>query len=358
MRADYGKLLYLLQDSQYEEIQNLLGFDMVTKIKTVHVLLEKHGAADMLSDNAMSVATKEIVSESKSRAEIAQEIKTKERAIEYLAKRYSKGDKLTPDMIRTCLYSIGDNHSFLRTSRDTIDRMIGYLKHYFRPDVPESEEYSLSIQYGVGGARLSHNHARQYAYVLQSLSLWREIAHDMFKLWILAEDDLLLGNGYALRDTGQGLNRVQQAPKISREMHTILYRTQKKLGDWVGSSVIHLGDHNVPNAFVFIDKYTQVPRILNPLVSTISKIDDLVKDGNMNLYITNAFGGKEALKKEILADFFRHAFDGSGADNFFDAGSCLDGRLTSAWNWCSKVEKKRYFPAFLLTDFIGFDGKF
>ena len=29
---------------------------------------------------------------------------------------------------------------------------------------------------------------------------------------------------------------------------------------------------------------------------------------------------------------------GSGADNFFDAGSCIDGRLTSAWNWCSKLE--------------------
>jgi hypothetical protein len=26
--------------------------------------------------------------------------------------------------------------------------------------------------------------------------------------------------------------------------------------------------------------------------------------------------------------------------NFFDAGSCIDGRLTSAWNWCSKIEKK------------------
>lgn len=34
----------------------------------------------------------------------------------------------------------------------------------------------------------------------------------------------------------------------------------------------------------------------------------------------------------FLADFFRFAFDGSGADNFYDAGSCIDGRLTSAWN--------------------------
>ena len=39
----------------------------------------------------------------------------------------------------------------------------------------------------------------------------------------------------------------------------------------------------------------------------------------------------------------RHAFDGSGADNMFDAGSCIDGRLTSAWNWCSKIERKNYY---------------
>lgn len=63
---------------------------------------------------------------------------------------------------------------------------------------------------GRGGARLSHNHERQYAYVLQSLLLWSEIATSMFKLWCLAEQDLLSRkNRYQLRDTGQGLNRVQ-----------------------------------------------------------------------------------------------------------------------------------------------------
>lgn len=71
-----------------------------------------------------------------------------------------------------------------------------------------------------------------------------------------------------------------------------------------------------------------------------------------------SFGGALPLKKRILADFFRHGFDGSGADNFFDAGSCIDGRLTSAWNWCSKLEKKSFWPVFQLTDFIGFDGEF
>ena len=58
----------------------------------------------------------------------------------------------------------------------------------------------------------------------------------------------------------QGLQRVQQAPAISKAMHSLLWRCQQRIGHWVGSSVIHLGDHNVPNALMFIDKYTQVGR--------------------------------------------------------------------------------------------------
>ena len=53
---------------------------------------------------------------------------------------------------------------------------------------------------------------------------------------------------YRLMDTGQGLNRVQACPRI-------LNKCQSELGGWVGSSVIHLGDRNVPNALMFIDKY-------------------------------------------------------------------------------------------------------
>jgi len=44
--------------------------------------------------------------------------------------------------------------------------------------------------------------------------------------------------------------------------------------------------------------------------------------------------------------------------NFFDAGSCIDGRLTSAWNWCSNLHKKPYFHLFKLAGFVGFDGDF
>ena len=192
----------------------------------------------------------------------------------------------------------------------------------------------------------------------------------MFQLWYLAESDLLSDNvPYRLRDTGQGLNRVQEAPKTSRMMHAILNRAQRSIGSWVGSSVIHMGDHNVPNALMFIgmsftllgsfsfipdssyciDKYSQIYRILLPICNTISHIPSLMDKPALRSYIEDEFGSEEGLCREILGDFFRHGFDGSGADNFFDAGSCIDGRLTSARNWCSSLEKKRFFPVFLLT---------
>ena len=173
---------------------------------------------------------------------------------------------------------------------------------------------------------------------------------DMFHLWSLAEQDLLSEDvSYRLRDTGQGLNRVQAAPKTSRMMHTILHRAQKSVGAWIGSSVIHMGDHNVPNALMFIDKYTQIYRILLPICNALSQIPTLATKPALLSYIEDEYGSVEGCMKEILSDFFRHGFDGSGADNFFDAGSCIDGRLTSAWNWCSTLEKKKYFPIFLLT---------
>ena len=38
---------------------------------------------------------------------------------------------LTDDEIEWCLYSMGDNSSFLLFNRDPVDRMISYLKKYF-----------------------------------------------------------------------------------------------------------------------------------------------------------------------------------------------------------------------------------
>ena len=142
-------------------------------------------------------------------------------------------------------------------------------------------------------------------------------------------------------------------------MQQILFRAQAKMHTWIRSSVIHLGDHNAPNALVFIDKYTQDPRILAPIVICIENLERIYEDNDgIKFYIDETFGGLEQIKKDLLHDFFKSAFDGSGADNFCDAGSCIDGRLTSAWNWCSQLNKKKYYSVFKLTGFIGFDGEF
>ena len=354
------------QDSQTAEVKDLLGFSCVKPIKTVYSVLEEHDALDVLRDDLITVATKEIYSEGRTRREIQRDIRSKEVAIEKLSAKYQRSG-LSQEQVRQCLYSIGDNHAFLRANRDPCERMIEYLKEYFHPTQAKDQKCNLAIRSGRSGARLTHDHGRQYAYVLQSLTLWREILHgkwvhmwqisvdelgpaDMFRLWSLAEQDLLSENiTYRLRDTGQGLNRVQAAPKTSRMMQTILQKSQRSVGTWIGSSVIHMGDHNVPNALMFIDKYTQIYRILLPICNTLSQIPKLVAVPALRSYIEDEFGSTENLHKEILGDFFRHGFDGSGADNFFDAGSCIDGRLTSAWNWCSSLEKKRYFHVFLLT---------
>jgi hypothetical protein len=82
------------------------------------------------------------------------------------------------------------------------------------------------------------------------------------------------------------------------------------------------------------------------------------KDDGIKKMVDTGFGGFKTLRMDILYDFFRSALDGSGADNFYDAGSCIDGRMTSAWNWCTDLPQKPFYPIFKLTGFTGFDGEF
>lgn len=340
MRETYVKLMYMLQDSR---VHSDFAEWSQAPLKTVSSELETLDIdkADFLTDGLIDDF-------------IHNNSRT---ALKQLTEKYSSN-------IELIVHSMKDYCLLVDSFLDPINQLLGYLTGFFDPksdrqaDIP-SKLTSLAIRAGENGSRLSHSHTRQFQYVLQSLRLWREVLMYFMPIWIKAEEDLL-GNNYRLADTGQGLNRVQTAPMCSRFMQTILDKVQRDLeSGWIGSSVVHMGDHTVPNALMFLDKYCQIPRILGPVAHALrqlpkeyDKAPSVVKQ-----YIDTTFGSVELAQRSICVDFFRHAFDGSGADNAYDAGSCIDGRLTSSWNWCSKIEKKAYFPLFLLTNFIGFDGQ-
>ena len=111
--------------------------------------------------------------------------------------------------------------------------------------------YGNSSRYMGGGAHLSHDHPTQYMFVLQSLTLWKEITKNMTRLWTAADRDILTQH-YSLTDTGQGLNRLQGCPAVRSEMNRILNKVQNEFGHWVGLSVVHLGDRDVPNGKIWI----------------------------------------------------------------------------------------------------------
>lgn len=337
----------------------MLGLHLHRPVLTVYEVLNQAGALAVLEDPLIQIATEEIFPEKgKNRGTLQQEIRRKEKAAESLAKKYFNS-RISAEGIRQCLYSIGDNYSFLNAARRPVRDAIELLEALFDPRKVQTG-YNLGIAEGQNGARLSHTHEMQYHYVLQSLTLWAAILNDMFRLWALAEADLFSPSAmpYELRNTGQGLQRVQSAPRVFKAMHEILAGTQRELGGWVGTSIIHLGDHNVPNALVFIDKYAQVARILGPLMAVLRGLEGLTAERPALEIYLDALGGWKKVRMDILHDFFTHGFDGSGGDNFFDAGSCIDGRLTSAWNWCSQLPTKPYYPIFRLAGFASFDGEF
>ncbi|EDO18571.1 hypothetical protein Kpol_1048p1 [Vanderwaltozyma polyspora DSM 70294] len=359
MRDTYGKLCYMVMDSRLPDITEHMEFHLFKPIKTVKHFLnskpdDKGKAMSMFRDRDIINAISHISPVGKTRSEINRMIKLKESSIEKLASKYSSRHFSKED-IRQVLYSIGDYNAYVDMNRRPIKRMLERLEVFKNPEI--AAKYSIGIQFGRDGARLTHDHERQWHYVHQSLSLWSLIQRDMCRLWFLADTDLFDGSYYKLASTGHGLNRIKACPLIYQEMHKIISECRRKSDTWVGSSVVHLGDDAVPNALFFLDKYTQVPSILIPFDTTLMKINELVgKDSYLLEYIEKEYGSVNDLKLTILQDAFAHMFDGSGADNFYMSGSCIDGRLTSAWNHCNEISKKKYYNIFLMTSFSGFNG--
>ena len=63
---------------------------------------------------------------------------------------------------------------------------------------------------------------------------------------------------------------------------------------------------------MFIDKYVQVPRITGPIVQCIERLGDLVHEPAFHRYVSEEWGSIAGLRMQILSDFFKHGFDGSG----------------------------------------------
>mmetsp|Transcript_29387 Transcript_29387/g.28111 ORF Transcript_29387/g.28111 Transcript_29387/m.28111 type:complete len:602 (+) Transcript_29387:77-1882(+) len=366
MRNTYGKLMWILMDTESYHIKSELKLNFIDPVQTVGLFLKERGARHLLQDPLLAKATSAVNTGDKSKADFIEESKVKGEAASEIMKTYTSST-LTENDLQRILDSIADNEAYLSFNVLPVDKAIRILKDTFHPRKPD-EHYSLELRmkprkssfmsfggfssrYYNNSACLSHDHETQYTFVLQSLLLWREIMRNLPKLWQYADTDLL-DQQYRLVDTGQGYHRLQSCPTVGAEMRRILGAVQRHCNGWVGLSVIHLGDRDVPNALVFIDKYTQVPRILAPLALCIDRLPALADDRAFHKYVSDEWGSINGLRMQILSDFFKHGFDGSGDDG----GSCIDGRLTSAWNWCSKLHKKPYYHVFMFTGFQGFDG--
>lgn len=359
MRDTYGKLCYIIMDSKLKQVKEHMEFDLYKPILTIEQFLKENSnevSNKLFNDPLILDAIADIRPENKSRNIINRQIKQKERAIELLSKKYSSNDGLNNEQIKTVLYSIGDYITYTNKNKLPVNNMLKRLDEFFTNSAND-EKYSLGIRYGYNGARLTHNHEKQYLYVKQALGLWSHVMRDLIELWYIADYDLFDGNNYRLADTGQGLQRIKSCPKLYKKMYSILHECQSKFDYWVGIPVIHLGDDAVPNALFFLDKYIQIPTILIPIDKCIESIPILAKDVYIRKMFEEQFGSIDELQKDILCDYFKHGFDGSGADNYYFAGSCVDASSTSSCEFCNNVSKKPYYNVFLLSGFTNFNGE-
>jgi hypothetical protein len=360
LRTDYVKFLYMVQDAtQSKDCADFLGFPVVTPIVTVGGQAKELGVEDLLKDPRLPLCITP-VPKIRSRTELNKALRYKDVMVSKLCKEWASksGGRATVDDIELLVRSLNDFNTFTDANVESTKALMHLLKKHFKPNAaPEDARFSLAIREGERGSRLTHEHERQYTFVLQSLALWKNISNRMFELWMIAEGDLLAPDvPYELRNTGQGLQRVQPAPNLYKVLSEILSETKRELGAWVGSDRIHMGDNQVPNAFHFIDKYAQISRIIIPVLKVVEMLEDDELSPNIKEYVVSVFGTVEQAQRVVLADLFRSAFDGSGGDNMDDAGSCIDGRLTSAWNWCNQIRVKPFYPLFMLAGFSSFDG--
>lgn len=97
-------------------MEETLGFSCVIPIKTVYSFLKERDCLQLLHDDAIALATREVSTDFKTREQIQAEVQRKKRAVEALAKKYAN-ERITEDDITRCLLSLSDNHAYLKANR-------------------------------------------------------------------------------------------------------------------------------------------------------------------------------------------------------------------------------------------------
>jgi hypothetical protein len=178
MRTTYGKLVHALMDAAQREVQQLIGFNAIEPIQTVYGLLSDGEILGLLDDPDLEAATKQIVS-----GDAPTHAQHKAAAIQRLCATYSErsNGRVPAADVERVLLSIGDANAFLAFNRQPVERAQQLLYEHFSPKAPASAEHSLAITIGREGARLSHSHGAQFAYVDQSLRLWNEVISHFYR---------------------------------------------------------------------------------------------------------------------------------------------------------------------------------
>jgi hypothetical protein len=99
--------------SAEREIQELLEFRCVRRLRTVHGLLQEANGLGLLADPLMERATAEIVAGARPRHEIQRDIKQKERARELLTRKYKSS--ALPEVRSSARVLIAMRHCSMRS---------------------------------------------------------------------------------------------------------------------------------------------------------------------------------------------------------------------------------------------------
>lgn len=97
MRNTYGKMIYILMDTESPTVKNELKIDFVKPVLTVYNFLHDKELTDILNDPLWIVATKilDTSNHQYTRTEIDRLQQEKKQAIEKLLEKYTSGNRYT-----------------------------------------------------------------------------------------------------------------------------------------------------------------------------------------------------------------------------------------------------------------------